>query len=312
MKIATLQLAPKLGQRDHNIARADALLATNTLPSLDLLVLPEMAFTGYSFPDLPSILPFLEPTSSGPSTEWATRTAQRLQCHVCVGYPERSTWPGEEGKNYNSLVTVSPEGEVVAHYRKSFLYYTDETWAEEGQGFLFTEIVGWGEFSKVAMGICMDINPYKFQTEWEKYEFATHCVENEAGLVVLSTAWLTSMMPEDLLASPEAPDLDTLNYWVARFKPVLEKMGRKDVVVIFANRCGIEPGKVDGVTRGTNEQGESVVGFAGTSCVMGIKDGELRIWDMLGRAEENLLVVDTEDSPRFELRRRTNETEMPA
>ncbi|KAF4547176.1 Carbon-nitrogen hydrolase-like protein 1 [Elsinoe fawcettii] len=309
MKIAILQLAAKLGDREHNITQADTLLSTADLSSLDLLVLPEMAFTGYCFPSLSSILPFLEPTSAGPSTEWAVRTARRLQCHVCVGYPERSTRPGEEGKNYNSLVTVSPQEEVVAHYRKSFLYYTDETWATEGEGFLFTEIEGFGEFSKVAMGICMDINPYKFQTEWEKYEFATHCVERDAGLVVLSTAWLTSLMPEQLLGGAGEPDFDTLNYWVARFKPVLERMGREEVILVFANRCGLEPGTVEGVTRGTDENGASVVGFAGTSCVMGVKDGELRLWNMLGRAQEGVLLVDTQSRPRWELKSRPAEVE---
>lgn len=53
---------------------------------------------------------------------------------------------------YNSAVTVNSEGQVVANYRKSFLYYTDETWALEGPGFYDGEIEGLGN---VAMGICM-------------------------------------------------------------------------------------------------------------------------------------------------------------
>ncbi|PSK56686.1 Protein N-terminal amidase [Elsinoe australis] len=305
MRIATLQLASRLGERDVNIARADQLLSQKDLSNIDLLVLPEMAFSGYSFTSLESITPLLEPTSAGPSTLWAQVTARRLQCHVCVGYPESCTV--EPSKNYNSLVTVSPAGEVIAHYRKSFLYYTDETWAAEGSGFLFTEIDGFNEFSKVAMGICMDINPYRFQTEWEKYEFATHCATNEANLVILSTAWLTSLTPEELLEEKENPDLDTLNYWVARFKPLLQRIGREEVVMVFANRCGLEPGQVAGVTRGVDEEGKSVVGYAGTSCVMGVKDGSLRIWEMLGRAVEDVLIVDTERPPKYELRRRSSE-----
>lgn len=52
---------------------------------------------------------------------------------------------------YNSTVTVSREGQAIANYRKSFLYYTDETWAHEGTGFFSGKIDGLG---KVAMGIC--------------------------------------------------------------------------------------------------------------------------------------------------------------
>lgn len=46
MRIATLQLAPRLGERDVNIARADQLLSQKDLSDIDLLVLPEMAFSG--------------------------------------------------------------------------------------------------------------------------------------------------------------------------------------------------------------------------------------------------------------------------
>ncbi|KAL8775894.1 MAG: hypothetical protein Q9194_003525, partial [Teloschistes cf. exilis] len=48
MRIATLQFAPKLGCVEENVARADSLLASSTAPleNLDLLVLPELTFTG--------------------------------------------------------------------------------------------------------------------------------------------------------------------------------------------------------------------------------------------------------------------------
>jgi protein N-terminal amidase len=53
---------------------------------------------------------------------------------------------------FNSAVMVSPEGNVIANYRKHFLYTTDERWAEEGkEGFYAGEIGGLG---KIAMGIC--------------------------------------------------------------------------------------------------------------------------------------------------------------
>ena len=49
MRIACLQFDPQLGHVEANIQRADALLAsadTSDLDLLDLLVLPELAFTG--------------------------------------------------------------------------------------------------------------------------------------------------------------------------------------------------------------------------------------------------------------------------
>lgn len=48
MKIACLQFAPVLGDVDNNLTRADAVLAKANLQAgdLDLLVLPELAFSG--------------------------------------------------------------------------------------------------------------------------------------------------------------------------------------------------------------------------------------------------------------------------
>jgi len=73
---------------------------------------------------------------------------------VTVGYPEKvdvtPKWPAGP-EYYNSSVTVNRDGETVANYRKSFLYYTDETWALEGSGFFGGQIP---ELGSVAMGIC--------------------------------------------------------------------------------------------------------------------------------------------------------------
>jgi protein N-terminal amidase len=52
MKIATLQFSPRLGDVEGNIRRADALLKRERKRlegNLDLLVLPELAFTGEPF-----------------------------------------------------------------------------------------------------------------------------------------------------------------------------------------------------------------------------------------------------------------------
>lgn len=72
-----------------------------------------------------------------------------------MGYPEKvdpsPKWPtGPE--YYNSAIVVNGDGETVANYRKRFLYYTDETWALEGDdGFYEGFIPGLGH---TAIGIC--------------------------------------------------------------------------------------------------------------------------------------------------------------
>ncbi|KIX96779.1 uncharacterized protein Z520_07499 [Fonsecaea multimorphosa CBS 102226] len=310
MKIATLQFSPRLGEVAANFSRAESLLMREEreglLEDVDLLVLPELAFTGYNHPSLAAIAPFLEPTAAGPSTRWAARTAKRLKCTVAVGYPEAAEEGNyntiydqritaeETGKiAYNSLVFVSSTGDVVAHYRKSFLYYTDETWAQEGQGFWagVLPIGGKGQQVKAAAGICMDINPYRFEAPWTAYEFGNHAREARAKVVVISMAWITRLDAEELSGQVMAPDENTINYWIDRLTPLFGPQGaQSEAFVVCANRAGEE---------GVNPRiGE--VRYAGSSCVMGMtKDGQVRIWDILGRAQEGILMVDTDSAPAY-------------
>lgn len=108
--------------------------------------------TGYNFHSLQHIFPHLEPTAAGITSLWARITALKHNCIVAAGYPEKVdiSKKGPTPEYYNSVIMVSSEGETIANYRKSFLYYTDETWALEGNGFYSGLIEGLGE---VAMGI---------------------------------------------------------------------------------------------------------------------------------------------------------------
>ena len=52
MRIGCAQFSPRIGGIDNNLDRADAVVAkarTDLLEDLDLLVLPELAFSGMSF-----------------------------------------------------------------------------------------------------------------------------------------------------------------------------------------------------------------------------------------------------------------------
>lgn len=307
MKVATLQLDSKIRNVEHNIATADRILSSSPPPpNLELLVLPELAFTGYNYPSYESIKPYLEPTTSGVTTQWAILTAKRLGCHVIAGYPEISTDledalsdsnPEEPvHKRYNSTVTVSPTGEILANYRKSFLYYTDESWATEGPAGFFCDTLG--SLGKVGLGICMDINPWQFEAPWDKYEFANHVLAGGARLVVMSMAWLTSLPKEEMETLRDQPALETVSYWLQRFSPAIEASKRdgEDLTVVFANRIGCERNELTEFTTKSGQViplGESV-SYAGSSCVMRFSGGQVSILDMMGKGEEALLIYDTE------------------
>lgn len=285
MRIGCLQFAPQVGDIDNNLNRADSVLAKanqDDLDSLDILVLPELAFTGYAFSSLQDISPFLEPSGSGISALWARTTALKYNTNVLVGYPERvdvsPKWPtGPE--YYNSSILVNGDGETIANYRKSFLYPLDETWALEGKhGFFGGHVPGLG---RMAMGICMDINPYKFEAPWHAFEFGFHILEVRANLVVITMAWLTREECKDFTRMPNEPDMETLLYWIQRLEPVIRDESGDEVIVVFCNRAGMEGSAV----------------YAGTSAVVGIQGGEVKVYGLLGRGVKELLVVDTDEAP---------------
>jgi protein N-terminal amidase len=94
----------------------------------------------------------------GISGLWAQTTALKHDCTVVVGYPEKvdvsAKWPASP-EYYNSALVVNGDGDTVGNYRKSFLYYTDETWALEGpDGFFRSKLPGLGN---VALGIGTDL-----------------------------------------------------------------------------------------------------------------------------------------------------------
>ncbi|KAH7348045.1 carbon-nitrogen hydrolase [Pyrenochaeta sp. MPI-SDFR-AT-0127] len=302
MKVACLQFAPEVGLVQENIRRADNILQNTRIPAdLDWLVLPELAFSGYNFHSLEEIKPFLEPTTSGISTQWAIQVARHYTCHVTIGYPEitvPSSNPSDTQTQYNSTVTVSPQGTILHNYRKSFLYYTDETWASEGPGscahtlsdpsskdapFFAGEL---GALGKVTLGICMDINPFRFTSPWDDYEFSSLALSSQSPLLCISMAWLCHLTPTELLTDPTQPDVTTVAYWVERFQPLVEAKNDKPVYVIMANRCGMEKG----------------VCYAGSSTVIKIEKGVVSLFETAGKSEEKCLVVDLAERPKFQVR----------
>ncbi|PHH52353.1 Protein N-terminal amidase [Ceratocystis fimbriata CBS 114723] len=293
MRIACLQFSPVRGDVNNNLSRADSvLLKAADNDKLDLIVLPEMAFTGCKFQSRQAIQPLIEPSLSGISSLWARTTALRHDCYVAVGYPEKTDANDvlEGGPRfYNSLMMVSHDGESVVNYRKPHLYTADEAWAMEGNGFYGGWIAGMG---RVAMGISMDLNPYRFEASWESFEFAHHVLTTDADLVIISMAWITGEDVHSWSQTPREPDMDCLSYWIARLEPLIRAETAHEILVVIANRTGIE---------------DDVV-YAGTSAVLGFQGGEVKLYGLLGRGEKGLLVVDTDEPPMGKLVYRPDET----
>ncbi|KAI8814179.1 carbon-nitrogen hydrolase [Cladochytrium replicatum] len=277
MKFGVLQFGPQFKRPDENRAKASKILERIQPHDIDVLVLPELIFSGYVFRSKEDIRPYAE-SESGPTIEWAKEQAIRLKAYVQVGYPRIEP----NGKLlYNSVSLIDAEGNVVKTYDKTFLYETDETWAEEGSGFGSITL---GK-KRCAVGICMDINPKQFKAPYEAFEFGNFAKNQDVDLVLLSMAWVLkttgppSADSEDTTVAAsnvKEPNMDTLEYWIDRLQPIIPGERGKDVIVVVANRVGGENGTI----------------FTGTSTVMKFGNDGIEIGALMGQGIEGFAIAE--------------------
>ena len=272
IRVACAQFEPAHSDIAASQARVDALLANTARGSVDVLVLPELAFTGYLFRDVAHVAPLAERVGDGPTTSWATACASRLQCTVIVGFVEA----GDDGRLYNSQLVVSPSCVVgvLACHRKAHLFAADETWASEGSVVGTTFLLQLGDTAvKCALGICMDINPKGFTAPFRAYELATATLAADAAVLLFSSAWCdrSPLDPPDYVPPPVSA-LETQSYWASRLAPLQSD----DSVRYFV--CADRTGR------------EATTTFCGSSCVMALGYGRVQLLATLDEREEGVLV----------------------
>lgn len=274
-KVALVQTNPVIGQIENNIAKVRKIL--NHVKEVDMVVLPELAITGYNFQSKQAIKPYSESQElGGNSINLAKEISNKYKCFTLIGYPEL-----KGDTIYNSAILIGPNGKSLHNYRKTFLYDTDVVWgAEENpqKGFSSFKLIldkdyyfNNQETSKkynsitTNIGICMDLNPYKFEAAFNEFEFSSSCYLQQAKLILCPMAWLSPSSPdvdkslhpsdvekvskgfakyfqsdrltinEDTSVSlpeeenqpfiPKIPSTSTINYWILRFLPFLNHPG---------------------------------------------------------------------------------------
>jgi predicted amidohydrolase len=111
--VLCVQTEPVFGAVEQNLDAAEALLADR---AADLVVLPELFSTGYSFRDRAECLALAEPSSDGPTVRRLAAWARASGALVVAGFAER-----DGARAYNSAAVVPPEG-APRVYRKIHLF----------------------------------------------------------------------------------------------------------------------------------------------------------------------------------------------
>jgi predicted amidohydrolase len=143
MRVGFVQFDPAFGRIEQNLKAIERLVSG---ACADLLVLPELCTTGYSFVSKREARQLAEPVT-GPSITALKRLAKANRVNLVAGFAE-----SHAGKVYNSAALIRSNG-AVDLYRKTHLFWHEQKWFSPGD-------TGFRVFSvgrvKVGLMICFD------------------------------------------------------------------------------------------------------------------------------------------------------------
>jgi predicted amidohydrolase len=173
---AAIQYKPPKGNVTQALHEIEALLEEAVKGGAKLIVLPEMATTGYIWPDKESILPLAE-TKEGKTFQTLSGCARKNKVWIVCGYVEK------DGESlYNAALVIDSMGNLICNYRKILLYDADHTWATPGRMRYLIET----PFGVLTPSICMDLNDNSFlQFLWKE----------KPDIVAFCTNWLEEGTP---------------------------------------------------------------------------------------------------------------------
>ena len=122
MKVGYVQTSPEFGEKSKNFEQIESLLFG---VKSDLIVLPELFATGYTFISKEEAKTLAEEIS-GQTAEFLINLAKKTESIIVGGFVEND---GEE--IFNSAMIVTKEG-VIDTYRKIHLYYKEKFWFSPG------------------------------------------------------------------------------------------------------------------------------------------------------------------------------------
>jgi len=145
--VAGVQMEPHVGRTAANVARSVQLIEQAAAQGASLVVLPELANSGYVFASRAEAFALAEPVPDGPSTQAWADAARRCNVHVIAGIAER-----EADRLYNAAVVLGPRG-WLGTYRKLHLWGDEHLFFEPGNKGL---PVFHTELGRLGVMICYD------------------------------------------------------------------------------------------------------------------------------------------------------------
>ncbi len=144
MKVGFYQFRPLFGKAEQNCQKIiNALDNVNA----DLIVLPELALSGYYFKDKDESLKYAEDPAHSTKLDSLIKLAKKNNYHLVVGFAEKNN-----EKCFNSAALIGPDG--IEHiYRKVHLFNEEKFFFDAGDTpFIVNNVNG----VKIGIMICFD------------------------------------------------------------------------------------------------------------------------------------------------------------
>jgi N-carbamoylputrescine amidase len=172
LHVACIQMEPRVGSKDANVARTLELLAQAAQRGARLAVLPELCNSGYVFETREEAFALAEEVPNGPTCRAWMDAARKHSMFIVAGITER-----EGDRLYNSAAIVGPGGHIGT-YRKNHLWGAENLYFEPGNLGMPVFHVGAG---RIACAICYDI--------WFPETFRLAALQG-ADLLCVPTNWV--------------------------------------------------------------------------------------------------------------------------
>ncbi len=149
IRIGCVQMNPVFKNIDANLEKFVQFVSE---ADADLLIFPELAFTGYFFTSPEEAKKYAE-TLDGNLVKKIKSIAKEKKIAIVSGFLEL-----ENGMLFNSAIAINSNGELTGHYRKVHLFYYEKVVFSPGDlGFPVFEIeVRTGKKLKLGIMICYD------------------------------------------------------------------------------------------------------------------------------------------------------------
>ena len=144
MKVGYVQLKTLFGEKQSNFDKVSDLL--KEVEDIDLIVLPELFATGYTFTSIEEVESLSE-NNDGETSQFLKAIGKRTGAVIVGGFVEKL-----ENNLFNSAMMISKDG-VIDIYRKLHLFNKEKKWFSPGNTKLKVNTI---KGTKVGMMICFD------------------------------------------------------------------------------------------------------------------------------------------------------------